>query len=204
MLPRKTLLKKLPISIQEAQVDRKPDDHRAVIFMVQDEARFGRITQPTRCWAPTGMRPCIPHQIVRQAIYAFTAVEPKSGKMVSLLLPTANTEMMTIFLEHVSKEFAKSFIVMQVDRASWHRSPHLRLPENIRLIFQPPYSPEVNPVEHIWGELREKHFSNRIFSSLDSLQDHLCNAINELSSDHSIVRSITYFPHIRVACEKAS
>jgi len=150
------------------------------------------------------MRPCTPQQIVRQAIYAFTAVAPKSGEMISLILPTANTEMMTIFLEHVSIQFNHSFIVMQVDRASWHRSQHLQLPENIRLIFQPPYSPEVNPVEHIWGELREKHFSNRIFPSLDALQDHLCTAMNELSSNHHTVRSITYFPHIRIACEKAS
>ena len=175
-----------------------------MIFLVQDEARFGRITQPVRCWAPAGMRPCTPQQIVRQAIYAFTAVAPKYGEMVSLILPTANTEMMTIFLEHVSKQFTDCFIVMQVDRASWHRSQHLQLPENIRLIFQPPYSPEVNPVEHIWDELREKYFSNRIFPSLDALQDHLCTAMNELSSNNNAVRSITYFPHIRVACEKAS
>jgi transposase len=162
-----------------------------------------RITQPVRCWAPAGMRPCTPQQIVRQAIYAFTAVAPKSGEMISLILPTANTEMMTIFLEHVSTQFRDSFMVMQVDRASWHRSQYLQLPETIRLIFQPPYSPEVNPVEHLWGELREKYFSNRIFPSLDALQDHLCSAMNELSSNHATVRSITYFPHIRVACEKA-
>ncbi len=93
---------------------------------------------------------------------------------------------------------------MQVDRAIWHRSQHLQLPENIRLIFQPPYSPETNPVEHLWDELREKHFSNRIFPSLDTLQEHLCAAINELSQNTNKVRSLTYFPHIRVACEKAS
>ncbi len=171
--------------------------------MVQDEARFGRITRPQRCWAPSDMRPCTPQQIVRQAIYAFAAVDPKAGKLLSLILPTANTDMMTIFLEYVSKEYSHSFIIMQVDGASWHRSQHLQLPENIRLIFQPPYSPEVNAVEHIWEELREKHFSNRIFPSLDALQDHLCTALNELSSETTTVRSLTYFPHIRVACENA-
>ena len=171
--------------------------------MVQDEARFGRITQPRRCWAPRGMRPCTPRQIVREAIYAFTAIAPQYGKMISLILPTANTDMMEIFLEHISKEFIGSFIVMQVDGASWHRSQQLHLPENIRLIFQPPYSPEVNPVEHIWDEIREKHFSNRIFISLDALQDHLCTAINVLSFNAEYIRSITYFPHLVVACEKA-
>jgi transposase len=190
--------------IQETQHDRKPDDARPVLFLVQDEARFGRITQPKRCWAPEGMRPCIPSQIVRQALYAFAAVAPQSGSMISLIFPTANTDMMTIFLKQVSQQFAEKFIIMQVDQASWHRSQQLQIPENMRLIFQPPYSPEVNPVEHIWEYLREKHFANRIFSSLDDLQEHLCNALNDLSSHTDILRSMTYFPHIRVACENAS
>jgi hypothetical protein len=135
--------------IQDAQKDRAPDDDRPVVFMVQDEARFGRITQPVKCWAPHGMRPCAPTQIVRQAIYAFAAIAPKTGCMTSLILPTANYDMMGLFLEQVSKDFAGSFIVMQVDGASWHRSQKVRIPENIRLIFQPPYSPQVNPTEHI-------------------------------------------------------
>lgn len=174
-----------------------------MIFLVQDEARFGRITQPRRCWAPTGMRPCTPCQIIRQALYAFTAVAPQSGEMTSLVLPTANTEMMNIFLEHVSHQFSKFFLIMQVDGASWHRSKDLHIPENIRLLFQPPYSPEVNPVEHIWDDLREKYFVNRVFSSLDTLQELLCVALNTVSSDTDAIRSMTYFPHIRVACEKA-
>jgi hypothetical protein len=168
---------------------------------VQDEARFGRITQPTRCWAPEHIWPCVPHQIVREAVYAFAAVHPETGQMSSTILPTANTEMMNIFLKQVSQEFAGYFLVMQVDRAGWHRSQQLQVPENIRLIFQPPSSPQVNPVEHIWEELREKHFANRIFSSLDDLQERLCSALSELSSLPNVVRSMTYFPHIRAACE---
>jgi putative transposase len=181
--------------------ERKPDDNRPVLFLVQDEARFGRITQPTRCWAPKHMRPSVPAQIVREALYAFAAICPVSGQIASTLLPTANTEMMNIFLKQVSQEFADSFLVMQVDRAGWHRSQQLQVPENIRLIFQPPYSPQVNPVEHLWEEWREKHFANRIFSSLDTLQDHLCSALNVLSSHPDFIRSLTYFSHIRAACE---
>lgn len=175
-----------------------------MLFLVQDEARFGRITQPTRCWAPAGIRPCVPAQIVRQAIYTFAAIAPKSGKLISLILPTANTDMMTIFLKQVSQEFADSFLVMQVDRASWHCSKQLQVPENMRLIFQPPYSPEVNPVEHLWKELRVNYFANRIFPSLDDLQEHLCSSLNEFSARTDSIRSLTYFPHIRVACESAT
>lgn len=190
--------------IQDAQIGRAPDDNRPVVFMVQDEARFGRITRPVKCWAPPGMRPCAPNQIVRQAIYAFAAIVPKTGHMTSLILPTANSDMMSIFLEQVSNDFIGSFIIMQVDGASWHHSQKVRVPENIRFIFQPPYSPQVNPTEHIWEELREKHFGNRTFSTLDALQDQLCMALDKLSQNTDSVRSITYFPHIRIACENAN
>ena len=172
--------------------------------MVQDEARFGRITHPRTCWAPAGMRPCTPHHIVREAVYAFAAIAPKQGQMTSLILPSADTDMMTLFLEHVSKEFADALIVMQVDGAGWHHAQELQLPANIRLIFQPPYSPELNPVEHVWDELREKYFANRIFASLDALEEHLCTGLNALAADPDHLRSMTYFPHIRVACENAS
>src|SRR5437016_8793403 len=81
---------------------------------------------------------------------------------------------MNLFLEQVSQTFSKYFIVMQVDQAGWHSAKDLVIPENIRLIPQPAYSPELNPVEHIWDELREKYFHNRVFSSLDRLIDVLC------------------------------
>ena len=149
------------------------------------------------------MRPCTPSQIIRQAIYAFAAVAPQSGEMVSLIFPTANTEMMNIFLKEVSQQFSKSFLVLQVDGAGWHHSKDLLIPENIRLLFQPPSSPEVNPVEHIWDDVREKHFSNKTFPSLDRLQEQLCTALNQLSLNRDVICSMTYFPHIRVACETA-
>lgn len=201
---QETFKKKLKESIQEAQQGRKPEDHRPVLFMIQDEARFGRITSYRRCWAPRKVRPCTPHQIIRECLSVFTAVAPQSGEICFLVFPTCNTNAMTIFLEYVSKQFSTSFIVMQVDGAGWHRSHELQVPENIRLLFQPPYSPEVNPVEHIWDDLREKHFSNRQFPSLDALQEELCSVLNDLSDHPKYIRSMTYFPHIRFACENAN
>lgn len=65
---------------------------------------------------------------------------------------------MNIFLNHVSQTFSDYFLVMQVDQASWHFSKSLVITENIRLMKQSPYSPELNPVEHIWDDIREKIF----------------------------------------------
>jgi V8-like Glu-specific endopeptidase len=166
--------------------------------MAQDEGRFGRISRPHSCWAPPGVRPLVPSQVVREALYVFAAVAPSLGKMCSLILPTANTEMMNLFLEHVSQTFSDYFMVMQVDQASWHQAKALVIPENIRLIKQPPYSPEVNPVEHIWDDIREKYFHNRVFSSLDLLTDTLCQALNMLSDNPQRITSMTNFPHLQV------
>ena len=166
--------------------------------MAQDEGCFGRISRAKRCWAPPGIRPHAPAQVVREYVYVYTAVAPAQGKMLSLILPEASTAMMNLFLEQVSQTFSKYFIVMQVDGAGWHHARELVIPSNVRLIEQPPYSPEVNPVEHIWDELREKYFHNRVFASLQSLIDVLCQGLNELADDTKRLRSLTGFPHLNV------
>lgn len=167
--------------------------------MAQDEGRFGRISRPKRCWAPAGLRPLAPSQVVRESMYVFAAVAPALGRFTALVLPEANTAMMNLFLEEVSQTFADFFIVMQVDQASWHHSKALLIPSNIRLIQQPAYSPEVNPVEHLWEELREKYLHNRLFSSLELLVDELCRSLNELAEDQARITSMMSFPHLKVA-----
>jgi DDE superfamily endonuclease len=105
---------------------------------------------------------------------------------------------MNLFLEQVSQTFPTHFIGMQVDQAGWHRSQELRIPANIRLVSQPAHSPELNPVEHVWDELREKCFHNRVFSSLDGVIEMLCQGLTDLADDPQRLRSLTSFPHLNV------
>jgi transposase len=185
--------------VEEALESRDPEDERPVLNMAQDEACFGRISTIIRSWAPKHIRPLTPRQIVREYIYVYAVVDPKNGKMTSLILPSANTAMMNLFLQHVSRTFSKYFLVIQVDQAGWHSSQDLIIPENIRLIAQPVYSPELNPIEHIWEEIREKAFSNRIFASLDAVIDTLCDQLLRLEDNSALLHSMTYFPHFRMA-----
>ena len=87
---------------------------------------------------------------------------------------------------------------MQVDKASWHRSKSLEIPENIRLLPQPSHSPELMPVEHLWEDIRENYFYNRIFKSMSKVVDELCKGLVALESDSERLRSMTYFPYLRV------
>jgi hypothetical protein len=108
--------------------------------MAQDEGCFGRISRPQRGFAPPGIRPSAPAQVVREYLDVYAAVAPQKGLLTSLILPEASTAMMNLFLEHVSHTFSQYFIVMQVDQAGWHHAHDLVIPENIRLIEQPPSS----------------------------------------------------------------
>ena len=118
--------------------------------------------------------------------------------MTSLILPYANTEMMNLFLQEVAADFKDFFVIMLLDQAGWHMSKRLQIPENIRLLPQPPYSPELNPVEHVWEYLREKATPNKAFKSLDQLQDALCRYLRELEDAPEKLRSMTDFPYLRV------
>ena len=108
--------------------------------------------------------------------------------------------MMNIFLGQVAEDFSDYFILMLADQAGWHVSQKLQVPENIRLISLPPRSPELNPAEHIWEELREKNFANRAFRDLDEVEDTLCQGLNDIAMDPEKLRSMTNFPYLNITC----
>jgi hypothetical protein len=168
------------------------------MIMAQDEGRFGRINIPRRCWAPPGIRPIVFAQTVRQYIYAYSAVCPVTGDICSLILPNADTACMNIFLDYLSKEYSDYFIIMQADNAGWHKSKGLKIPENIKILYQPAYSPQINPVEHIWEEIREKTIQNITFRSIKDVVDALCEGLNALKANIQKVKSMTSFPHLNI------
>jgi len=162
--------------------------------MLQDEGRFGRISTLRRCWAPRGIRPSVPTQIVREYTYAYVAVSPHDGTMDSLILPEVSEQAMSIFLQEVSARHPDEFILMVMDGAGWHRAKGLKVPDNMALIFLPPYSPELNPVEHIWDSIREDSFRNEVFNSIEGVENQLARSLAELERDSAKVASLTGFP----------
>jgi len=164
--------------------------------MFQDEGRFGRINEPRRCWAPQGVRPEVRVQLVREYTFAYVAVSPHDGVMDSLILPEVNAPTMSIFLAEVAHRHPDEFILMVMDQAGWHRAKELDIPQNMGLIWLPPYSPQCNPVENIWDEIREKWFPNLVFDSLDAVEDTLVAALVTLENDHSRIKKLTSFKWI--------
>jgi len=171
-----------------------------VRLLFQNEGRFGRISDQRRCWAPLPSRPVVGHQIIREYIYAVTAVSPLEGKIFSLVLPWVDAEGMSIFLAHTTKAFEGEYCIMILDGAGWHTANSLRIPPSIRLLPLPPYSPELNPVEHIWAWLRDHILKNQVFETLDQVMDTLCHGLKMLSQSPNLVKSITCFDWINTLC----
>lgn len=141
-----------------------------ILVLFQDEARFGRMSDPARCWAPYPIRPMVQLALVREFRYFYAAIGPQKGTLDWMVCDSMKTEEMSRFLKQVGKAHPRDHVVMVLDGASSHRALALEIPKNISLIRLPPYSPELNPVEILWHELREKHCSNRVFETLAAVQ----------------------------------
>lgn len=157
--------------------------------MFQDEAGFGRINRPKYCWCKNGIRPTVPCHHIREYRYAYGAVEPLTGENCFLIMPYCNTDCMNVFLKHLSETYPNDRIVLVCDGAAWHKSKTLEVPSNIHLLFIPPYTPEMNPIEQIWKEIRKRGFKNEIFKTLEKVVDRLCDVICSISAE--TIKSIT-------------
>ncbi|MDD5094813.1 MAG: transposase [Dehalococcoidia bacterium] len=114
-----------------------------------------------------------------------------------MTLEKMNTENMSRFLNQVHQNHLEDFMIMVLDDASSHRGKELIVPENISLVFMPPYSPEFNPSEQIWNRLRKNYFANKVFHSLDAVTQQAEQGLFEMASDKNAVMSLTYWPWIK-------
>jgi transposase len=163
----------------------------------EDEARFGRMTDPRRAWALPGVRPLVPRRIERESGYAYAAVAPHEGARVSLVLPEVNAELMSLFLAEVARRYPKDFILMVLDGAGWHQAGELIVPAQMRLEWLPARSPELNPVEHVWEELREKWLGNRLFDEQAAVDRQVAAGLASLEKDPQRVASLAGFQWVQ-------
>jgi transposase len=168
--------------------------------MFQDEARFGRLNDPRRCWAPAPCRPTVGLALVREYTYAYAAVAPEDGSLDWMLAPKMDTTNMTAFLNHVAQQHAQEFVLIVIDGAPSHRSQQLCVPDNMALVRLPCYSPELNPVEHLWDEIREKEFGNRVFDSLGAAMAQAAWGLKRFQNSPAALRSLTGWNWILNSC----
>jgi transposase len=154
-------------------------------------------------WARRGSCPRAVKQTEYEWVYCFGAVCPERGAAHACLLPLANTEAMNLYLTDFSSHLAPdTHAVMVMDRAGWHTAERVKVPSNMTLVSLPPYSPELNPQELVWRELRRKYLSNRAYATVAELDDAVANAWVSFTKTPDIIRSLTRFPYISSALKK--
>lgn len=176
--------------VKDARLEANKQNKELKIFF-QDEARFGRINDLQRCWAPSGIRPLLKKQIVREYSYAYCAVCPLDGDSCFLVLPKLNKDWMTLMVKEISQRYMDHYLLIVCDGASAHKLSEEELPSNVQLALLPPYCPQLNPQENVWDDMREKFFYNIAFDSLNAVEDRLVEACNYYEANPKILQSIS-------------
>ncbi len=128
----------------------------------------------------------------RDSAYVFGAICPGRGVGAAVIMPSANTEMMNLHLAEISTQIAPGAVAVLIcDNAGWHQpGGELRVPDNIRLLHLPPYSPELNPMENVWDYLRQNKLCATTWDSYDDILQACKTAWNWLIADPARIRSI--------------
>jgi transposase len=144
-----------------------------------------------RQWARRGTRPRQPADQRYENAWLFGAICPARGKGAALALPQADTQAMQLHLDEISRHVAAgAHAALLLDRAGWHTTPLLEIPENLTPILLPSRSPELNPVENVWQYLRANWLSNTVFESYDDIINAACEAWQKLIARPETITSI--------------
>lgn len=156
--------------------------------------RFGTRTELGRRWTSCGFRPTGEHLIGYEYGYLSVALNPVSGELLALILPDMRTESFQAFVDEFIKFVGekKKSVRLITDGAAAHRSPRLKIEKQLSIEHLPPYSPELNPVERLFKELRAV-LKNRIFESLEAVEEAVIEAIKPFLRDGSRVTKLTFY-----------
>jgi transposase len=171
----------------------KKPDNRNIVYWFQDETRLGFRTESGKKITLKGVKP---EQILQwhyKYYYIYGLVEPVGGKSFFYEFSHFNSDCLGIFLERFAQEYSNEIHIIQLDNASCHTTKKLTIPENIVLLFQPPYCPELNPIERVWSYIKQQ-LKNLLFNNLDDVKLKVANILNSLSED--IVHSLTGWQYI--------
>ena len=138
-----------------------------------------------------GVKPIGQWQWLFKAFWLYGAVEPATGESFFLELSHVDTDCYQRFLDEFSQAYPDTLNILQVDNGRFHTSKDLRVPENIILLFQPPYCPELNPIERLWEHLK-KDLKWSSFKTLEQLQIKVEQLLAELTPE--LIASITGYP----------
>lgn len=166
--------------------------------------RYGLISNYKRSWSPIGVRTIIDNQQMFSNRYLFSAVSPITGDSFHIMSFEENSStMVKIFFDEMEKKFKGKHIVLVFDNAPSHRPKIIRERKNITCIFLPPYSPELNPAERFFEEIR-KSTANQIFDSIDIQEKTITQKVKDMSVDMEGMKQLLGYEWIKEQWKEVS
>jgi hypothetical protein len=169
-----------------------------VAIWAMDESRLGLQTVRRRRLTARGTKPVGPYQHRFENFYLYGAIAPASGDGSFLGMPTLTADGFQCFLDRFAAARPTTLKVLLVDTRRCHTAQALLLPPNVRLVFQPPYAPELNPAERVWQALKDA-LAWACFPDLPALQARVVEVVRAL--DASLLQALTAYPYIGLVVE---
>jgi transposase len=170
-----------------------PENTRPVRVFSQDESRFGLLTVRRRRLTARGVQPVGPVQHVFEWFYVYGAVAPTTGERFFLELPYLNAETFQLFVNTFAQAFPDSLNLLLLDNSGAHTAQQLTIPANVRLVFLPPYCPELNPIERVWRDVKDD-LAWQQFIHVDAQQDFVGQLLQ--AYDASTLQSLTGYTYL--------
>lgn len=162
-------------------------------YWCQDETRVGLQTILGRRITLSGVKPIQSVRWGRENFWLYGIVEPLTGESLFYEFSHLDTACFECFLQLVSEAYPDVLNVIQLDQAPAHSSDTLAIPENVVLLFQPAHSPELNPVERVWQDLKSD-LKAEVFTKLDDLRAAIREVLGYMSREW--IASLTQYPYI--------
>jgi transposase len=166
--------------------------HPIKVF-AQDESRFGLLTVRRRRLTARGVQPVGPIQHQFQSFYLYGAVAPSTGDNFFMEMPYLNSSLFQVFLDQFAAAYPDSLNLLVLDQSGAHTAKRLIVPSNVRLVFLPPYSPELNPIERVWRALKDQ-LAWLQFPDIETQQAYVSDLV--CAYDNATLQSLTAYAYL--------
>ena len=178
--------------VADAVVSKKRCHSQNVRLFSQDETRYGLLPVINKRITLRGIKPVAEIDARYESVYLYGAVEPLTGARFFLEFSHITSECFQCFIEKFSEAFTDSLNVLVLDNGRFHQAKSLQIPENIVFVFLPPYSPELNPIERHWQDIKAKLFL-QTYKTLETMQAKVTEILGNYSDTE--IAKLTGFSH---------
>lgn len=181
---------KLPNELDQFRQSLDKNKYDSINLYFQDESRFGLKTHVGRCLTAKGVKPIVTYKHAFLNTYLYGAFSPIDGDSFVFEISSVSSDTFFKYISELSVHRPRELKIVIIDNAGFHSLKNYSIPDNIKLVRIPPYSPELNPSEKIWAYIKQ-YYKNKIFDTMKNLKEWLSDFVVEKINPEKVM-SITH------------